>query len=281
MGVNAVNTKGRDRTEAENGAPMRDWEPDVIDEAFDLPLIVVYPFCLSDIGLAIKNLEWMARLCGKQDRKIILSYETGTPAQAVATAARKAFADVEINCYKELIGSRKWPRGNNHAWQQTVRYYERKGYRNPWIWMETDATPVCADWLERLEGEYRKARKPFMGPIVDEWGHMNGQAIYPPNVTNYTLRAFSVQDYTPWWAWDLVAVDEIEDYTHNAGHMMRHVWTLTEQGRASIREGDAPSFPDWTALGRILDHNTCIFHRCKDGTIIDRLEERRSRDLLP
>lgn len=277
MPVHAIN-QVRPKPAPEALAPRRTEPPADTTAHKGKSLLVVLPFCNADLELCIKNLTWIRSLEGNDLDNALLTYEVGTDPDArriIRRLADETFGHVEELEYAQLVGPRPWPRGSNHAFAETAKHIAMD-FKEPFLWLETDSAPIRPDWLERIQEEYNLSGKPFMGAVVEELGCMNGQGVYPPNVRDYSLRAFNTREFTPDSAWDFAMRDETEDWTYAANHVFCHVWLLNE-GRPSVFHGAVPTFPDHRLLDRLISHHTCIVHRCKDGSLIDRLQERRAR----
>lgn len=244
-------------------------------------MILVLPLCNKDATLAYKNLQWIHELDGKLNHPCIVSYEDGTdPAKvsAMLALASETFIDVKDFHYPEAT-SKNWPAGANWAWQNVARYIPMVYTKEePWLFLEADATPLKKGWLDTLEQEYRKGGKPFMGHIVQDMGHMNGVAIYPNHVSWFARKPFLVEQS----AWDVSLMEETIELTHNANHLIQHCWGLASNDMPQHR-GDDPvaSFRDTGHMLRVVDPNAVLFHRCKDGSLIDCLSQMNQPNWKP
>lgn len=241
-------------------------------------MILVLPFCSKDSALAIANVRWMAELDGKQGITALLSYDDKTPKQAVAEmkeAANAAFTEV-LEFWYPAPQKTYWPAGPNWAWQQVARYMAIV-LKKPWLFLEADAVPIRPGWLRDIAQEYSSAKKPFMGHIVDGMGHMNGVCVYPPDVAWYSQGAMRTEEM----AWDVVMGHEfslreggILSVVHPAHTLFQHCWVVNpETGRAWNGSGEPATFRGFNDLLRLVDLTMAIFHRCKDGTLIEWLRK--------
>lgn len=251
-------------------------------------MIVVIPVNSKDGAMFCKNLQWMQELDGKTMYRCLLAYPDDTDAALAGrmkSLAEAVFADVHVFTYPETM-DRHWPAGANWAWQSVARYIpmvtNSKGNsfpfekiypaNEPWLWLEADAIPLKPKWLDALADEYKRGGKPFMGHIVKQMGHMNGVGIYPNDVAEYARRPFmAVQN-----AWDVVMREETIDRTHNANHLIQHCWVLINGEPSHNGDGIVATFRDTGEMHRILDPNAVLFHRCKDGSLIDCLMQKQS-----
>lgn len=232
-------------------------------------LQVVLPVCPMDLNLMLENLRWQRELDVRKNYKVVLSLDSSLAGQHIAeleSSAWDTFAEVETFVYP-ACPSPGWPRGPNWAFQHTARHMKQT--RRPWFWMEADCIPLQPDWLDALSHEYRLCRRPIMGVIVPGMGHCNGTAIYPPNFCDLSREAMRCTDV----AWDGLMRKETIHLTHDASHLMCHVWGI-KNGSARPFGGDPAVFRSWKDVTRWVDLNAVVFHRSKNSSLIDRLRER-------
>lgn len=231
-------------------------------------LVVVMPFCNKDGPLAEKNVRWMVELGSRFNNKAILCYPRDTLGRYVGNievSAKQVFGSVErFVCPGN--SSHQWPIGPNIAWQAAARYMQRLNC--PWLWLEADASPVVPNWLSRLEREYLFRKKGFFGPIVANRGHMNGVAIYPANTPNRCPLSMAASGQ----AWDWILGGELGRDVFDAGALIQHCWGIVG-GKPHSHDGPAAHFGTKSEVDRWLQPTAVLFHRCKDGSLIDRLRE--------
>lgn len=241
------------------------------------PFLVVLPFWEGDARLALKLVKWLEQL-GRVPNECLLVHDTTTAEQwslAVELAAERVFAGGVSTLVVDPPEDRAWPLGQNNVWMQTSRFVAGN-YRQPWLWLETDCAPVHTGWLARLEAEYDRHGKPFAGYWIDEYRLMNGQGIYPWNVGEFSLRAQDLLQTMPKTPWDAAIGPEIEPYVARFNELIVNIWLQDPEGRAVLTGGEVPTFPTQAFLDQVMTPETAIVHRCKDGTLIDRLRERRA-----
>lgn len=221
-------------------------------------MIVVVPFCSKDAALAVKVLRWAAKLDGHVPFKALLVHDNEVQADGVRIAAEAYFASVdEYQCTAWPGQHKSWPYPQNHQYQETASYFYSKGIREPWFWWEPDATPLKKGWLQAIADEHAKGGKPYTGHIVGPpYGHMTGVGVYPWNVINYSAAAMSATSMP----WDVASRDDMIKHVHQANHLIQHIWE---------RNGAPLSFSSKADADSVLSDTAVIFHRCKDGTLID------------
>lgn len=201
----------------------------------------------------------------------LLSYDEDTDPRmvhSVFTLACRYFKNVEQFCYSPppVPG---WPAAPNWAWQSTARYMFQRTTKEPWFWVESDAIPIKPGWLNKIVGEFEASGKDFGGHVVETMGHMNGVGIYPWDVMARSDRAMLTRAA----AWDYVLKDAEFGCTAPLNHLMQHAWNVRHDGVVWNGDGAPISFKNRDDLARYLDFNCYMFHRCKDGSLIDRLRE--------
>jgi len=234
-------------------------------------MLVVIPVCHKDEALVLKNLEWIAELDGKIDAPCVISCAEGFNSNAVAENATRIFKECLITKYSEWAGDPKWPQPQNWAWQSTARSSVFRTHPLPWLWWEADSTPVRKGWVDMIRCEYEQGKKPFMGcvtdPINGNQPHMNGVGVYPPNIAEYSTNAMLCRAAP----FDIVIWPDIQGRTHYANHIIQHHCRVN---------GDSTHFPDHASVEEIVQPGVVLFHRCKDGSLIDRLREAKPKGLL-
>ena len=143
-------------------------------------------------------------------------------------------------------------------------------FNNPWLWMEADAIPLKRGWLEKLQDLYWVGGKSFAGPIVKDKGHMNGTGIYPANTPNRIPAALA----QPRTAWDVVMKKEMISDCLDLHPYYFHAWSMHGEDFHPYLGGAVPTFPTQSRVDKI-PKQAVVMHRCKDGSLIERLRERK------
>lgn len=247
-------------------------------------MIVILNFCNHDRDMALRQLRWIGELGAGKKHDIILQFSQGVKAvggqHELIEEATKHFNSCSNNtpCTEEERG---WPRSPNHGWLAAVTLVREKVMK-PWLWMEPDLTILTATAFDQFEAEYQRVNpevdpkakvkptiKPFMGAeVISPAGRrMSGCGMYPAKVVAFMARKrlhdFSVREE----AFDSYLASEIVPFAHFT--------PLLQNVHLTSRDPDiSPSFPTQESLS-ILDPRAAMFHRCKDGTLIDRFQEVR------
>lgn len=227
-------------------------------------LAVVIPFCNRDAEMFIKNLRWWRELQQTYPYTAVLSCEQGTRREFINEMVANA------RCFRSFALT-EYTAPKPGQWPPTVAFIAAAKamvqFGVPWLWTEFDMIPLKSEWLDALSSEYTTGAKSFMGPIVPHLTHMNGTGIYPADTPQRIPKGLA----QIWTAWDVAMRPEMINDCHDCSHIFQHVWGV-HQGRFHPYLGDPPSFPIRAMMGQI-DKDAVVFHRCKDGTLIDRLRE--------
>lgn len=240
-------------------------------------ITVVLPYHAGDYQLAKQLLEWIKELSGWSRQKSILLVGDSS----VATEDRlalKAFASEIFSHVESLptMAPKGWPDGANQMWITAAKYIEGN-YKNPWLWLEPDAVPLNPFWLDILAVEYANQPKQFMGHIEESTDpalpkrHLAGVAVYPVNA--YSIMASSIKAGI---AFDISGAPAVIQKTSHTPHI-QHFWGQFDLPPTFVKERTAESPKNAFTLQH-LKSDAVIFHRCKDGTLIPLLREKRNAE---
>lgn len=246
------------------------FKPDRYDER---EFVVVMPFHNGDAPMFIKNLEWQIEMVQGHDRRhdCLIAYDKSTIKQFVARMtelANQAYYRVDFYEY-DKPPVRRWPDAANWAFQHVARFMQHV-IKRPWLWMEYDMIPLVPDWLQSLQDLYNVCGMPMMGSVVAERGHCNGTAVYPANFAEIAPVTMAATN----GAFDTTMASETMNQTFDASAIMQHIWGL-QNGQPHSWIGPAPSFKTVEQVKKWINPGAVTVHRCKDGSLIDRLREIR------
>lgn len=225
----------------------------------------------GDLAITVKLLKWIGRLKAalNHDLHLQCSQQVNVTGQfeEVEEAAKAAFNSVHRTVVPRE-DDRGWPYGANAAWAAAIWYIIEK-VQKPWLYLEPDCTVLTPDAFDRMDADYSAGGKPCMGAEVMRPAHrMSGVGMYPPN----TLALFNKKRHINHLvfrkrneAFDSFFAEEITAQAHFT-KLIQNVYVV---GLDKV----CPTFPDEASLS-LLDPAAVLFHRCKDGTMIDRLEEK-------
>lgn len=240
-----------------------------------MSLLVVLPFYFGDEHLLLKNLAWMKELDGRLDYDCMLACDTDTNPVRAKASAESLFRSVRVLQYKR-VQHNHWPFQQNNAFTNVAWHISAK-HNGPWFWCETDSVPTKKGWLDALWVEYQKGGKPFGGHWNPASNIFNGVAFYPQNIPRYSqdmmmaglVDAKDAQGnpYQP--PWDYYGSKQVRKHLHVMNGLMQHLWDF---------DGKPITFQTQESVQKLLRPEAVLFHRVKDGSLIDRLKERGSID---
>jgi hypothetical protein len=238
-------------------------------------MLAVLNFSHRDRDLALNLLRWITELGGCKGHDLFLSCNR-MAAEAnmhadLAEEAAKSFDNVGL-AVQGSEDERGWPVACNHAWREMV-YFIHARVQKPWLWLEPDVTPLKPGWMDAISAEYDKAGKGFMGCDVNVAGskrHVSGIAVYPPNVMAACKRRYlnglnANDDPKLCEAWDMYFAAEFMAHAHFTP-LIQHIQHWPNYP-------DAPTFKD---SGPEIHPEAVLFHRVKDGSLIERMRKQRN-----
>lgn len=226
-------------------------------------MLACIAYCGKDYDQAKKLAAWIEELGGVKNHDCLLTVAKGISTNGVLEPLKRAFKSVSVHIpYDDREG---WPFGPNHLWKRTVQHISlgTKGSfkREPcaFLWIEPDCVPLKSTWMDDWEAAYLSGKRPFMGGLVttvEGRQKLTGIAIYPFNVMHYAEGFVKLND---------IPFDVMFSKSFSANAQD------TKLLHGIYNVGDKPpTFPDSDSL-KILNADAVLFHRCKDGTLIDRL----------
>jgi len=242
------------------------------------PLIVVLPVAKPDFHLAVKWIKWVKELhCSghltEEENFTVMIYAAKSLDR---TALDTLFALIDPAGHKHPGAVLKWllevqavgyehpelgyAAAANAMMLGALETMERLFPGHPMLCCEAYAIPVCARWHEYISKEYAACGKPFMGDFHagGDIPHMTGVAVYPPDWRAVAPSLAKILTDRPEMGWDSKCSPETVPQSHRS-FRIQQIWM-------------PPRFSAET-LNR-LHPETALFHRCKDGTLIDTLAAR-------
>lgn len=233
-------------------------------------MTIFLPVHDGDKHLAVRNLEHALQLeKGRVEFKAVVHHEQGCEVAEVVDAAKAYFASVIDHAYPKWTGKRDWPWPQNNAWTRAARLVEET-VKDSWFWWEADAVPLRAGWLYSIYDAVNGTKRPLAGASVSFGGvnYASGVGVYPQNPSEVMPHAMTGYGDS----WDRIAgkFDQIIGKTHDISSLIQHV-------------PDCPNthFENREDLVRKISPTTVIFHKCKDGSLIDVLQGKSVEDTTP
>jgi hypothetical protein len=189
--------------------------------------------------------------------------------------AKPMFSFVESIVVKVPQDKQKWPVAPNLMFYFAARQIEET-YKFPWLWFEPDAVPLKPTWLTEIADMYEKCPKRFMGSHIPSKGepdlppiHMSGCAVYPVNAYS-GLNKFASADK----AFDVSSADFTIPRSMNCP-IMQHFWGKRDLSPTFSETKDILDKENVVTMDFIY-RESVMFHRCKDGSLIDLLIKRKN-----
>lgn len=247
------------------------------------PLLVVLPYHTGDIEIATRLVEWIGELGSCKPHSLLLCADSKIPQdqmRALMEKARPFFAHVAtmICTVAEVSKDAK----DNAYWAPNQMFLAaanqvKTNYRFDFLWLEPDAIPIYPGWLDDIAEEYDECPKRFMGSIVHQDGqpnmpkdYLNGVAVYPNDAIDIFNGIESVKNGGQ--AWDIGSAAQIVPKSLDTP-MFHHLWGTKELPPVFVesKKSDSPKnhiTPDY------IRKDAAIWHRSKDGTLIDILRKK-------
>ncbi len=230
-------------------------------------MLCVLAFCTKDQDITFELFEWLRMIGGSKNHNLLLcrdhrcNKDTSTK---ILVSAKESFGNVtEITAQASVDG---WPAGSNYMFKLCAGHVEHMRGIPYFFWLEPDAIPLTADWLDRIEAEYLASGKAFMGDDVRVEGiprHMSGVAVYQNPIHKLAGQINWANDV----AWDMVGKDQIIPNAHFT-KLIEHAWRH-------------PTFTDLHELSTQIRPEAVLFHASKDGSLINLLRQQRTKAYTP
>ena len=161
---------------------------------------------------------------------IILAPAHGSSTDGILEALQRCFDSVDLQpCHHAETG---WPISCNMAFER-IAWHVSMNVKQPFLFMEPDAIPLCSEWIDKIETEYIRFGRPFMGDFVNVVGkvaggvnHMSGVAVYHWNLHVLAPKIFRNERI----AWDIVSAPDVVPKMQIT-NLIQHDWVPTAKWR--------------------------------------------------
>lgn len=242
-----------------------------------MPLLLTLPYCNKDAALLKKCLEWMAELQPHYaPHSCLLVADAAVPHDLkleLNTLARGMFRFAETINVTVPEAQQGWPLGPTLMFASAARQIEEV-YCIPWLWFEPDAVPLRIGWLDHLAEEYELTPKRFMGSHIPSNGQEDMPPIHLSGCSIYDVYAYSslqplLNTKKPF---DLAIAGYTVPRSVNTP-LMQHYWGTHELAPTFKSEVGPLDAKNVLPLN-FLKSDAVMFHRCKDGSLIDLLRQK-------
>lgn len=250
-----------------------------------MQLLVTIPYCTKDIQLAKKLADWMFELQPYYPGfscLLVADHEVSqTDKLDLQNRLKRCFANVETMVVRVPAERQKWPDGPNVMFSSAARQIE-EAYRMPWLWLEPDAVPLREGWLAEIGLEYLAQPKRCMGSMVAAENqpemppvHLSGVSVYPPDLWSGISNL--IKNATK--PFDILLAPYLVPRSSDTNRM-QHFWGLPDAA-PTFKDPVTPIDPKNTLSPQIVKPTAVLFHRCKDGSLIDILRQRKLNAATP
>jgi len=198
----------------------------------------------------------VSKLGSYKNHKIIIAPAHGASTDGVKDVLESCFGGVIVEaCNHTQTG---WPLSCNLAFEQ-VAWLSFNKLKTSFLWMEPDAVPLKASWIDDIESAYLACGKPFMGDFVGISGvmpngvdHMSGIAVYHWNMPSLAPSIFNNEQL----AWDIASARHVV-HQMSRTNLIHHDWVPTKQWRRDVVTSDC------------VKEGAVIYHPDKKGVLFN------------
>jgi len=193
-------------------------------------MIVAISYYDGDRELMKRWANHVEKLGPYPNHSIILAPAHGSSTDGILETLQRCFGSVDVQaCHHTETG---WPISCNMAFER-IAWHVSMNVKQPFLFMEPDAVPLKAGWLDAIEQEYNTCGKPFMGDFVAINGimpngidHMSGVAVYHWNLHALAPNIFRNERT----AWDIASARDVVPKLHKT-NLIQHDWVPTAKWR--------------------------------------------------
>lgn len=238
------------------------------------PIICVIPYCQKDLELAKNLLKWIGELNGCGCHSCVLIADSN-----VSKEERLALKELAIPSFFHVeslpVNISTFGFAPNHMFMSAAQQMMLK-FKQPWLWLEPDAVPLREGWLDAISKAYDLSPKRFLGSLIsaDQPGlpatHLSGVAVYPNDAFPIFDAFASLKSANV--AWDMeTALDVVPRAAHS--DLFQHFWGKQGMSPTFVKDDVSPR-PENGLPFSFIRPDAALFHRNKDGTLINLLRER-------
>lgn len=245
-------------------------------------LIVATAYCSKDHAEATRLLKWIAELDTQVDHHLLLVADNAVPMEtkkSIDALGKSVFASCETILVKAPA-----PVADNYHAPAAVMFEKGMGhidscYKWNWLWLEPDAVPLKSGWLDTLAEAYDRCPKRFMGSVTKTDGNgvpptvFFGTGVYP-NCAYSDLKKFC-DGKQPF---DIAFSDYVVSRAQNSNLFFHRFGSPKDP--PTFRDVKLPTDGPNVGTIDIISKEAVLFHRNKDGTLIDLLTKQRQQVAL-
>jgi len=240
-------------------------------------MLVTFSVCLKDAHLLIDLLKWIEVLGPCKNHVALITADAATPFDDVLearTIADRIFKGTEVITNDVPVSG--WIEGPKSLFLTAAQWAKNAGM--PFLQIDSDAIPLKPGWLDVIDATYKSCGQPYMGHLFNSEQPglppvlMSPIAVYPAKAWDELHDVVS----KPGFHWDVemspVFVPQCAD-----PRLIHHIFG---------EMGNPPTFAEQAVFGTAvfqpeqIKQTAVIFHRNKDGTLIDLLRKRMGLESL-
>jgi hypothetical protein len=235
-------------------------------------MLCILPVYKDDLPQLLNLIRWIHQLGGCREHDATIVADADTPAGPVFKLrfeAQQCFKSVSVISTERPI--KGWPQGPNELFLTAARHASTRNTH--WLFLEPDCVPLCPGWLDKIDIHYRAKGARYLGQLVpcNKPGlpekHFTGVGVYP----SYAILnlEWSIRK-NPDIAFDIsTAAVLVPKATHC--DLFQHLWGEVGNPPTFAHQG----IPGTSTFGlSYLRKDAVLFHRTKDGKLIDLLRRR-------
>lgn len=238
--------------------------------------IVVLPVCPPDAHIALKWIAWAKWL----------QSQTIAPPYTLVVFVAKSVQGAPFDALRDAIAD--WPSATlaqnpeyyerhdlgyaacaNQQFHAGLEYAERQWPMRPILWCEPDCVPCHPRWFTDIAAEYATCGRAVLGDFhaPSSVPHVSGNAVYPANWRTLIPSFALLPGPIPEQGWDSQCAHETVPLSHRSCRIQQ-VWMVP-----------MPKFTERNI--NMVHQSTALWHRCKDGSLIDVLSKRLGGPSIP
>jgi hypothetical protein len=244
------------------------------------PILVVIPYHKGDLEIAKKLIAWIAELGSCKPHSLMFCADSLVPQEqmrALMDIARPHFVRVTT-----MIVTVPAATAEQKVWAPNIVFLNvaRQVHvtsKLPFLFLEPDAIPIYPGWADDIAEEYFECPARFMGSIVKQVGqpglpaeYLNGVAVYPNDAIEIFEKLAQVKDSSQ--AFDVGSAATVVPMSMHTP-MIKHFWGEKDLPPVFV-EAKIPDSPKNHVTSDFVPLGCAIFHRSKDGKLIDLLRSK-------
>jgi hypothetical protein len=223
----------------------------------------------GDASLALELLRWIEQLGPLKAHDFVLVSDVGTDWKIpyeIREIGDRVFRKADLVSTETSVDG--WIKGSCALWRLASEIAEQR--EEPWFWLEADAWPLKAGWLDAIAEDYAMCGKPFMGRVIDSndpvfpGKHMEGVAVYPANAFAQISHVWN-----PRISWVITGREVFLENCFNTKLIDQRWGSMNSPFRFAETKTD-----NRTLTLADLEPEAAIFHRVKDDSLINLLRRK-------